>query len=80
MKTNLMDDLAKDIHTYLLVVSIDFEGNHLVLIPITEVVKKFGRNHRTFQRRIHALKDEGLLTPVIRRSTISLYHIRNLED
>jgi DNA-binding Lrp family transcriptional regulator len=74
--TNLMDDLAKDIHTYLLEVSTDFE----VLIPITEVVKKFGRNHRTIQRRIHALKDEGLLTPVIKRNTIALYHIRNLED
>ena len=41
--THLMDDLAKDIHSYLLEVSTDFEGNHLVLIPITEVVKKFGR-------------------------------------
>ena len=80
MTTNLMDDLAKDIHTYLLEVSIDFEGNHLVLIPITEVVKKFGRNHRTIQRRIHALKDEGLLTPVIKRNAIALYHVRTLED
>ena len=80
MTTNLMDDLAKAIHTYLLEVSIDFEGNHLVLIPITEVVKKFGRNHRTIQRRIHALKDEGLLTPVIKRNAIALYHVRTLED
>ena len=68
----LMDDLAIDIHNYLL------ESQHLVLIPITEVVKKFGRNHRTIQRRIHALKDEGLLDPVIKRNTISLYHIHNL--
>ena len=30
-----MDELAKDIHTYLLEVSTDFEGTHLVLIPIT---------------------------------------------
>ena len=75
-----MDELAKDIHTYLLEGSPDFEGAHLVLIPITEVVKKFGRNHRTIQRRIHALKDEGLLTPVIRRHTIALYEVRNLED
>ena len=59
--TNLMDDLAKEIHNYLLEISTEFEGKHLVLIPITEVVKKFGRNHRTIQRRIHALKDEGLL-------------------
>ena len=75
--TNLMDDLAKDIHNYLLEISTEFEGKHLVLIPITEVVKKFGRNHRTIQRRIHALKDEGLLDPVIKRNTIalSLIHI-----
>ena len=39
--TNLMDDLAKDIHNYLLEISTEFEGKHLVLIPITEVVKKW---------------------------------------
>jgi len=78
--TNLMDDLAKDIHNYLLEVSTEFEGKHLVLIPITEVVKKFGRNHRTIQRRIHALKDEGLLDPVIKRNTIALYHIHNFDE
>ena len=75
-----MDDLAKDIHKYLLQISTEFEGKHLVLIPITEVVKKFGRNHRTIQRRIHALKDEGLLDPVIKRNTIALYHIHNLDE
>ena len=78
--TNLMDYLAKEIHNYLLEISTEFEGKHLVLIPITEVVKKFGRNHRTIQRRIHALKDEGLLDPVIKRNTIALYHIHNLDD
>ena len=78
--TNLMDDLAKEIHNYLLEISTQFEGQHLVLIPITEVVKKFGRNHRTIQRRIHALKDEGLLDPVIKRNTIALYHIHNLVE
>ena len=75
-----MDDLAKDIYNYLLEISTEFEGQHLVLIPITEVVKKFGRNHRTIQRRIHALKDEGLLDPVIKRNTIALYHIHNLDE
>jgi|TARA_R100001163_G_C4990560_1_gene143289 DNA-binding Lrp family transcriptional regulator len=80
LMTNLMDDLAKEIHNYLLEISTEFEGKHLVLIPITEVVKKFGRNHRTIQRRIHALKDEGLLDPVIKRNTIALYHIHNLDD
>ena len=75
-----MDDLAKEIHNYLLEISTEFEGQHLVLIQITEDVKKFGRNHRTIQRRIHALKDEGLLDPVIKRNTIALYHIHNLVE
>ena len=75
-----MDDLAKEIHNYLLEISTEFEGKHLVLIPITEVVKKFGRNHRTIQRRIHALKDEGQLDPVIKRNTIALYNIHNLDE
>jgi len=78
--TNLMDDLARDVHTYLLRVSTKFEGKNLVLVPITQVVKKFDRNHRTIQRRINALKDEGLLVPIIKRNTISLYHVHNLED
>ena len=75
-----MDDLARDVHDYLLEESTEFEGNNLVLIPITQVVKKFDRNHRTIQRRINALKDEGLLVPIIKRNTISLYHIHHLED
>jgi len=75
-----MDDLARDVHTYLLRVSTKFEGKNLVLVPITQVVKKFDRNHRTIQRRINALKDEGLLVPIIKRNTISLYHVHNLED
>ena len=75
-----MDDLARDVHDYLLEESTELEGNRLVLIPITQVVKKFDRNHRTIQRRINALKDEGLLVPIIKRNTISLYHIHNLED
>jgi hypothetical protein len=58
--TDLMDDLAMEIHAYL--------------------VKKFQRNHRTIQRRISALKDEGLLLPVIRKNTITLYHVKEQED
>jgi len=48
--TDLMDDLAMGIHEYLLEISTSYGGNNFVLIPITEVVKKFGRNHRTIQR------------------------------
>jgi hypothetical protein len=61
-----MDDLAMDIHAYLLEISTEFDGNRFVLIPITDVVKKFERNHRTIQRRLSALKDEGILVPVIK--------------
>jgi hypothetical protein len=75
-----MDDLAMDIHDYLLEISTEFQGNRFVLIPITEVVNKFERNHRTIQRRISALKDEGLLVPVIKKNTITLYSVREQED
>lgn len=78
--TDLMDDLAMDIHAYLLEISTEYQGSNYVLIPITDVVKKFQRNHRTIQRRISALKDEGLLVPVIRKNTIALYHVKEQED
>jgi hypothetical protein len=75
-----MDDLAMDIHAYLLEISTEFEGNRFVLIPITDVVKKFERNHRTIQRRLSALKDEGILVPVIKKNTITLYNVKDLRD
>jgi hypothetical protein len=75
-----MDDLAMDIHDYLLSISTEFQGNRFVLIPITEVVQKFERNHRTIQRRISALKDSGLLVPVIKKNTITLYNVKEQED
>lgn len=78
--TDLMDDLAMDIHDYLLEVSTRYGGNNYVLIPITEVVNKFQRNHRTIQRRITALKEEGLLIPVIKKNTITLYHVKEQDD
>ena len=78
--SDLMDDLAMDIHDYLLEISTEFQGNRFVLIPVTEIVNKFERNHRTIQRRISALKDEGLLIPVIKKNTITLYSVREQED
>jgi hypothetical protein len=78
--TDLMDDLAMEIHAYLLEISTKYEGNRYVMIPVTDIVKKFQRNHRTIQRRISALKDEGLLLPVIRKNTITLYHVKEQED
>ena len=44
--TKLMDELAKNIHKHLYEVSTEFEGNHFVLTPITDVVKKFDSNDR----------------------------------
>jgi hypothetical protein len=78
--TDLMDDLAMDIHDYLLEVSVKYGENSYVLIPVTEVVQKFQRNHRTIQRRITALKDAGLLIPVIKKNTITLYHVKEQDD
>jgi len=80
LMSNLMDDLAKGIYKYLFESSTEFEGNRFVLFPITDVVKKFDRNHRTIQRRISALKDEGLLVPIIKRNTVTLYQILNQEE
>ena len=77
---NLMDDLAYDIHKHLMSVSTTFNGKQLVMLPITKVVEKFKRNHRTIQRRISALKDEGLICPIIKANTFILYHIKNLEE
>ncbi len=80
LMSNLMDDLAKGIYKYLFESSTEFEGNRFVLFPITDVVKKFDRNHRTIQRRISVLKDEGLLVPIIKRNTVTLYQILNQEE
>jgi len=77
---NLMDDLAYDIHKHLMSVSTTFNGKQLVMLPITKVVEKFKRNHRTIQRRISALKDEGLICPIIKTNTFTLYHIKTLEE
>ena len=68
------------LHAYLLEISTEFKGNNFVLIPVTEIVKKFERNHRTIQRRLSALKDEGLLIPVIKKNTITLYHVKDQVD
>jgi hypothetical protein len=75
-----MDDLAMDIHDYLLEIATEYEGLKFVLIPLTEVVKKFERNHRTIQRRISALKEAGLITPVIKKNTITMYRVVEQED
>ena len=77
---DLMDELAYDIHKHHMSVSTKFNNEHLVMLPITKVVEKFKRNHRTIQRRMSALKDEGLICPIIKTNSFTLYHIKNLED
>jgi hypothetical protein len=75
-----MDELAMEIHSYLLEISTEYEGHNLVLIPITEVVNKFERNHRTIQRRLSALRDAKLLIPVIKKNSATLYAVKEQED
>lgn len=69
-----------EIHSYLLEISTEYKGQNFVLIPITEVVAKFERNHRTIQRRISALRDANLLIPVIKKNTATLYAVYEQED
>jgi hypothetical protein len=75
-----MDELAMEIHSYLLEISTEYDGNNFVLIPITEVVKKFERNHRTIQRRLSALRDANLLIPVIKKNSATLYAVNEQDD
>jgi len=78
--TDLMDDLAYQIHEYLLEEATPFKGGYLVLIPITDIVKKFQKNYRTINRRISALKDEGLLEPLIKKTYSTLYWVKDPDE
>lgn len=80
ISNNLMDDLAWSIYEYLLEESSVFEGEHLVLLPITVIAKKFERNHRTISRRLSALKTEGLIKTIIKKDYVALYHIKEQEE
>ena len=77
---HLMDDLAYQIHEFLLEEAIAFMGGHLVFVPITDLVNKFKKNHRTIHRRLMALRDEGLIEPLIKKSYGSLYSINQLNE
>lgn len=76
----MLDDLAFEIHAYLLEMSVEFEGHHFVILPVGAIVSKFQRNHRTIQRRLSALRDEGLIVPLIKNSKCTLYNVREQED
>lgn len=80
MTQDLMDDLAYQIHEYLLENSTEFDGKRLVLLPITAIVKKFERNHRTIDRRLKVLKQEGFIQLIIRKDFTSLYWVKELEE
>ena len=80
LSNTLMDDLAWSIYEYLLDESTDFQGEHIVLLPITVIARKFDRNHRTISRRLSALRDEGLIKTIIKKDYVALYHINDQED
>ena len=50
------------IHEYLLEIATNYGGSYFVLIPVTEVVKKFGRNHRTINAAFKLSKMRGFLS------------------
>ena len=80
LSNTLMDDLAWSIYEYLLDESTDFQGKHIVLLPITVIARKFDRNHRTVSRRLSALRDEGLIKTIIKKDYVALYHINDHEE
>ena len=80
LSNTLMDDLAWSIYEYLLDESTDFQGKHIVLLPITVIARKFDRNHRTVSRRLSALRDEGLIETIIKKDYVALYHINDQEE
>lgn len=77
---DLLDDLAYQIHEYLLEESVPFKGGRLVLLPISAIVKRFERNHRTINRRLSSLKSAGLLEPVIKKDYTTLYYVKEEEE
>ena len=79
-KNELMDDLALSIYEYLHQEATNFHGSLLVLMPITKIAKQFERNHRTITRRLSALKQEGLIQPIIKKDYVTLYSVSNWED
>jgi len=80
VKNDLMDDLALSIYEYLHEEATAFHGSLLVLMPITKIAKQFERNHRTITRRLSALKQEGLIQPIIKKDYVTLYSVTSLDD
>jgi len=76
----LMDDLAYQIHEFLMEEATEYKGDHLVLIPVTAIVKKFGRNHRTIARRLSALKGSWVAVAYIKKDYTTLYYVKEEEE
>lgn len=80
LKSDLLDDLAYQIHDHLLEESLSFKGDQLVFVPISELVKKFQKNHRTIARRLTALSSAKLIGALIRKTSGTLYWVKEEED
>lgn len=77
VKSDMMDDLAYQVYEYLLAESVSFNGGNIVFLPITDLVKKFQKNHRTISRRLTALKEEGLIGTLLKKTYGTLYWVLN---
>lgn len=75
VKSELMDDLAYQVYEYMLAESVAFNGGNIVFLPITDLVKKFQKNHRTISRRLVALKEEGMIGTLIKKTYGTLYWV-----
>lgn len=75
VKSELMDDLAYQVYEYMLDESVAFNGGNIVFLPITDLVKKFQKNHRTISRRLVALKEEGMIGTLIKKTYGTLYWV-----
>ena len=75
-----VDDLANQIHEYLLEESTPFQNGRLVLLPITALVKRFEKNHRTINRRITILRNVGLLEILIKKDYGTLYSVKEEQE
>lgn len=80
LKSELMDDLAYQVHEYMLDESVTFNGGRVVFVPVSDLVKKFQKNHRTISRRISALKEEKLIGVLIQKTYGTLYWVKDQDE
>jgi len=80
LENGLMDDLACQVHECLLEQAVSFNGGSIIFVSITELVKKFQKNHRTISRRLVALKDEGLIGTLTKTPYGTLYWVKDQDE